>query len=213
MPLWPPLVATTVHSNLEQKCCYLFGKKLILFYLQTVSFYQLRAWSSPLCLPSSPPRYTENLSPWTWESGGHGRNQVHLFTAAWTLSLNWWCQPNRKALTCSPWLCAWSHQQLSWREWHWKVRCHCLHRADFKKTQCQLFSTHIIILKVISQILIKCLKMLVIIWNRHKNIAHFVERGTTISASVSYVFCQSVYEALKGKKKHETMSNQSTFVV
>lgn len=52
--------------------------------LQTVSFYQLRACSSPLCQPSSPLRYTESLSPWTWESRVHGRSQVRLFIAAHT---------------------------------------------------------------------------------------------------------------------------------
>lgn len=42
--------------------------------------------------------------------------------------------------------------------------------------------------------------MLVILWCWYKDVTHFDERGTTISASVSYVFCQSVYDTLKGKK-------------
>lgn len=58
----------------------------------------------------------------------------------------WWRQSNRKALTCSPWLCVWNHPQLSWREWHWTARSHCLHTADLKKTQRQLFSTHTTVL-------------------------------------------------------------------
>lgn len=43
--------------------------------LQTVSFYPSRAWSSPLCQPSSPLRCTESPSPWTWGSRVQGRNQ------------------------------------------------------------------------------------------------------------------------------------------
>lgn len=68
-----------------------------------------------------------------------------------TFSLSWWCQSDRKSLTCSPWLCVWSHQQLSWREWHWTSHCHCLQTADWKKTWCQLFSSHILILELTRQ--------------------------------------------------------------
>lgn len=54
--------------------------------------------------------------------------------------------------------------------------------------------------RVDATIFIWCLKMLFIQWSRREDITHFDERGTTISASVSYVFCQSAYDTLRGKK-------------
>lgn len=40
---------------------------------------------------------------------------------------------------------------------------------------------------------------------QHYDITHFDDRGTTISASVSYVFCQSVYAVLREKKKNKRL--------
>lgn len=75
------------------------------------------------------------------ETQSSGQKSVHTFSLHYlyvSISLT------LGMLTCSLWLCVWSHRRLSWTEWRWTVHCHCLHTADCKNRALSLLCSNIL---------------------------------------------------------------------